>query len=81
MVQGPGLVSLMRTWNRLAQEGILTFRSRHWDDVSLEVPLHDIPRPLVDDERRLAGQPRVHVRLRDNPGRRVRDPLNRDKRV
>ena len=52
-----------------------TLRTRHGDDLTLEVALEDAPRALVDDEGCLAREPRVAVRLRDDPCRGVRDAL------
>lgn len=41
----------------------------------IHVALEHIPRALVDDERRLAGEARVHVRFRDDPRGRIRNAL------
>ena len=58
------------TSTRVEEERTL-FES-HGKDVALEIALHDAPRALVDDERRLACEPSVCVRLRDDPRGRVR---------
>lgn len=47
----------------------------HGNDLALDVAVHDVPRALVDDERRLARLAGVHVRLRDDPRRGVGDTL------
>ena len=54
-----------------------TFTNAHRNDLALEVALQDAPRALVDDEGCLAREPRVAVRLRDDPRWSVRYTLVR----
>lgn len=50
-------------------------RADHGDDLAFEVALENAPSPLVDDERRLAGEPGVCVSLGDDPSRCIGDSL------
>lgn len=50
-------------------------RADHGDDLALEVALENAPGALVDDKRRLAGEPGVCVSLGDDPSRCIGDSL------
>lgn len=47
----------------------------HWNYVAFEVPLEDVPRALIDDERRLAAHTRIGIGFRYNPCGGIRNTL------
>lgn len=54
---------------------VRTFRAGHWYNITFEIPLHDVPEPLVYAKRRLPHAPGVCVRFRYDPCRCVRNTL------
>lgn len=54
---------------------VLTFGTRHGDDIALEVALENAPCALIYYERRLPREPRVLVSSGHDPRWCVRDAL------
>ena len=52
-----------------------TLRTRHGDDLTLEVALEDAPRALINRKGGLTSKACVLVCLNNDPSGRVRDPL------
>ena len=54
---------------------MITFGTRHGNDLALEIPVHDVPSALVDREGRQSVISSILICFRHDPRRGVRDTL------